>query len=149
MFHREKVEREFSRLYSEIGLGTTIWSPLASGMLTGKYNHGLPAGTRISLEGYDWLRESFEGEGGHQRIEKVKMLTPLAEQLGMTTAQLAIAWCLKNANVSSVITGASSPEQVFENMQSMGMVDKLTPAIMEQIDIILGNKPKPVSDYRD
>ena len=86
MFHREKVEREFSRLYSEIGLGATIWSPLASGMLTGKYNNGIPAGTRISLEGYEWLREAFEGERGMQWIEKVKRLTPLAEGLGMTTA---------------------------------------------------------------
>ncbi len=149
MFHREKVEREFIRLYSEIGLGTTTWSPLASGMLTGKYNNGMPPGTRTSLEGYEWLRESFEGERGAQRIEKVRQLTPLAESLGMTTSQLAIAWCLKNPNVSSVITGASRAEQVRENMQAMDRMDKLTPEVMEKIEGILGNKPKPVSDYRD
>jgi voltage-dependent potassium channel beta subunit len=148
MFHREKVEHEFFRLYSEIGLGTTIWSPLASGMLTGKYNQGIPGGTRASLPGYEWLREGFEDERGQKRIEKVEHLTPIAEMLGMTIAQMAIAWCLKNHNVSSVITGASKPEQVSQNMKSIDFVDKLTPEVMEQIDAILENKPKPVSDYR-
>jgi voltage-dependent potassium channel beta subunit len=148
MFHREKVEREFSRLYSEIGLGTTIWSPLASGMLTGKYNQGIPGGTRVSLEGYEWLREDFKGEKGQKRVDKVKQLTPIAERLGMTTAQLAIAWCLKNPNVSSVITGASKPEQVSQNMQAIDHVGTLTPEVMDEIEAILQNKPKPISDYR-
>jgi voltage-dependent potassium channel beta subunit len=148
MFHREKVEHEFSRLYSEIGLGTTVWSPLASGMLTGKYINGIPADTRVSLAGYEWLRESFEGEQGQQRIEKVKRLAPIAENLGMTNAQMAIAWCLKNPNVSSVITGASKPEQVSQNMKALDFVEKLTPEVLEQIESILQNKPKPISDYR-
>lgn len=148
MFHREKVEREFLRLYDEIGLGTTTWSPLASGMLTGKYNNGIPAGTRISLEGYEWLREDFEGEKGQQRIEKVKRLIPIAEDHGMTVAQMAIAWCLKNPHVSSVITGASKPEQVSQNMKAVDYVVKLTPEVMDQIEAILVNKPKPISDYR-
>ena len=149
MFHREKVEREYARLYDELGLGITVWSPLASGMLTGKYNKGIPGGTRVSLAGYEWLRESFEGERGGQRVEKVKSLVPLADKLGMTMAQLAIAWCLKNPHVSSVITGASKPEQVIQNMQAIDFVDKLTPEVMTQIDDILANKPKPLSDYRD
>ncbi len=148
MFHREKVERELLRLYSEIGLGTTIWSPLASGVLSGKYNQGIPAGTRLSLEGYEWLRERAEGEVGQGRIEKVKRLTTLAESQGMTTAQMSIAWCLKNPHVSSVITGASKPEQVVENMKAMDCVKKLTPELMQQIEAILENQPKPVSDYR-
>jgi voltage-dependent potassium channel beta subunit len=148
MFHREKVERELFRLYSEIGLGTTIWSPLASGMLSGKYNDGIPAGTRVSLEGYEWLRSVFVDERGRQRIEKVKRLTPIAEDLGMTTAQLAIAWCLKNPHVSTVITGASKPEQVSQNMKAIDYAEKLTPEVLEQIESVLENKPKPVSDYR-
>jgi voltage-dependent potassium channel beta subunit len=149
MFHREKVEREFSRLYTEIGLGTTVFSPLASGILTGKYNDGIPPCTRLSLEGYEWLRESIESESGRQRIEKVKALTPLATKLGMTITQMAIAWCLKNPNVSSVITGASQPEQVTHNMLAIEKMDMLTPQVMQQIDGVLENKPKPISDYRD
>lgn len=148
MFTREKVEHEYLRLYKEIGIGTTIWSPLASGLLTGKYNNGIPQGTRVTLEGYEWLREGFEGESAEQRIERVKRLVPIAENLGMTIAQMAIAWCLKNPNVSTVITGASKPQQVNENMKALDFMDKLTPDVMEQIDIILDNKPEPVSDYR-
>jgi aryl-alcohol dehydrogenase-like predicted oxidoreductase len=148
MFTREKVEREFTRLYKEIGIGTTIWSPLASGMLTGKYNRGIPQGTRITMEGYEWLREDFENERAKQGIEKVNQLMPIAENLGMTMAQMAIAWCLKNPNVSSVITGASEPQQVSENMQAFDYLEKLTPAVMDQLESILDNKPEPISDYR-
>jgi voltage-dependent potassium channel beta subunit len=148
MFTREKVEREFVRLYNEIGIGTTIWSPLASGMLTGKYNRGIPQGTRITMEGYEWLRKDFENERAKQGIKIVRKLTPIAENLSMTMAQMAIAWCLKNPNVSTVITGASKPDQVSENMQALNYVEKLTPDVMSHIESILGNKPEPLSDYR-
>ncbi len=149
MFHRERVEREYARLYKEIGLGTTIWSPLASGVLTGKYNQGIPKGTRMTLAGYEWLREEVESEEGRRRIEKVKRLTPIAEELGCSMAQLALAWCLKNPNVSTVITGASKPAQVTENLRALEVVDKLEPAVMERIENILENKPQPEEDFRE
>ncbi len=148
MFTRQKVEHDYLRLYEEMGLGTTIWSPLASGMLTGKYNQGIPKGTRVTLAGYEWLREEFEDEAAKQRLEIVNKLKPVAANLGITLAQMAIAWCLKNPHVSSVITGASKPQQVRENMQALDYVDRLTEEVMDQIDTILGNKPKPLSDYR-
>jgi aryl-alcohol dehydrogenase-like predicted oxidoreductase len=148
MFEREKVEKDYLPLYREMGLGTTIWSPLASGLLSGKYNQGIPEGTRVTLPGYEWLRRMLESEGGRQRIEKVKALAPVAESLGCTMAQMAIAWCLKNSHVSTVITGASKPEQVTENMKSLDVVAKLAPDVMERIEGILGNKPEPESDYR-
>lgn len=148
MFTRDKVEHEYLRLYKELGIGTTIWSPLASGLLSGKYNNGIPQGTRVTLEGYEWLREGFENEKAKQWIEKVKKLAPIAENLGITLAQMAISWCLKNPNVSTVITGASKPEQVSENMKVIDYLDKLSPDVMEQIESILDNKPESVSDYR-
>jgi voltage-dependent potassium channel beta subunit len=138
MLHRERVEKEYLPLYREIGLGTTIWSPLASGLLTGKYNNGLPPDTRASLKGYEWLREHVITL---QNIEKVKKLQPIATELGVTMAQLALAWCLKNPNVSTVITGASRPEQVTENMKAIEVVSKLNSDAMGRIDVILGNKP--------
>ncbi len=149
MFHRERVEREYRRLYSEIGLGTTIWSPLASGLLTGKYNQGIPQGTRISLAGYGWLRDEFESEEGKRKIEKVKQLVPLARDLGCTLPQLGLAWCLKNPDVSTVITGASKAEQVKENMQALDVVEKMDESVMERIEAILGNKPEAEEDFRD
>ena len=148
MFHRERVEVEYHRLYKEIGLGTTIWSPLASGMLTGKYNDGIPDGTRITLDGYEWLRERFESDEAQQDIEKVKKMTPIADELGCTMAQLALAWCLKNPHVSSVITGASKPEQVTENMKALDVATKLDDDVMARIEEILDNKPEPERDWR-
>jgi len=148
MFHRERVEVEYSRLYSEIGLGTTIWSPLASGLLTGKYNQGIPEGTRITLKGYEWLRERFQSEEVKGHIEKVGRLGPVADDLGCTMAQLALAWCLKNPDVSSVITGASGPEQVAENMNAMDVVGRLSDEVMERIESILDNRPRPEPDFR-
>jgi len=148
MFTRDRVEAEYQPLYREIGLGTTIWSPLASGLLTGKYNSGMPEGTRASLQGYEWLRRQFESPRGQERIEKVRRLTPIAEDLGCTMSQLALAWCLKNPNVSTVITGASRPEQVTENMRALDVVDKLTAEVMDQIEAILENKPEGEHDYR-
>ena len=148
MLHRERVEVEYSRLYKEIGLGTTIWSPLASGMLTGKYNDGIPEGTRITEEGYEWLRERFESEEAQQEIEKVKQIMPIADELGCTMAQLALAWCLKNPHVSTVITGASKPEQVTENLKALEVVQKLNDEVMAHLEKILDNKPEPEHDWR-
>jgi len=148
MFARERFEKEYERLYSEIGLGTTIWSPLASGLLTGKYNDGLLEGTRATLPGYEWLREEFEKPETAQKIENVKLLVPLAQELDCTLAQLALAWCLMNPNVSTVITGASKVSQVAENMQALNVVPKLTPDVMQRIEQILNNKPELVGDFR-
>ena len=138
LFHRDRVEKEYLPLYREIGLGTTIWSPLASGLLTGKYNRGMPQGTRASLPGYEWLKEYVLTP---QNIEKVKQLEPIAKPLGCTLAQLALAWCLKNPNVSTVITGATRPEQVIENMKAEEVVQNLDQSVMEKIDQVMGNKP--------
>ncbi len=148
MFRRERVEREYAHLYTEIGLGTTVWSPLAGGLLTGKYNKGIPEDSRATIEEYEWLRERYESEQALLNIEKVKKLAPIAEELGCTMAQLALAWCLRNPNVSTAITGASRPEQVVENMAALDVVDKLTGDVMARIEEILDNKPKPELDFR-
>jgi len=149
MLHREKVEKEFASLYDEIGLGTTIWSPLASGLLTGKYNNGIPKNSRLNMKNYDWLRKQLlESEEGKQNLEKVKKLAPIADELGISMPHLAMAWCLKNPNVSTVITGASKPEQVKQNMKTVDVVDKLTPDVMERIEEILDNEPKADMDWR-
>ena len=148
MFERQRVEKEYAPLYQTIGLGTTIWSPLASGLLTGKYNQGIPEGTRVTLPDYKWLREEFETEETKQRIEKVKRLVPLANELGCSMAQLALAWCLKNPHVSTVITGASRAEQVRENMKALEVAPRLSADFMERIEEILANKPEPVEDFR-
>jgi len=142
MFHRERVEREYALLYEKIGLGTTIWSPLDSGILTGKYNQGIPEDSRLARE--TWLQRELVQE----KIEKVRQLAPIAEELGSSMAQLALAWCLKNPDVSTVITGASRPEQVRENMGALDLVGRLTPEVMERIEGILDNKPEPWPDYR-
>lgn len=148
MFHRQRVEAEYAPLYREIGLGTTIWSPLASGMLTGKYNRGIPDGSRVTLKGYDWLRKQFEGEEAAKKIAKVERLTQIAVELGCSMAQLALAWCLKNPHVSTVITGASRAEQVVENMKALEVADQLSETIMQQIEDILENKPEGEEDQR-
>jgi voltage-dependent potassium channel beta subunit len=148
MFHRQRVEKEYARLYADFGLGTTIWSPLGSGLLTGKYNQGIPEGTRITLKGFEWLRKDFESDEAKANIEKVKQLMPLAADLGCSMAQLAIAWCLKNPNVSTVITGASRREQVAENLKALEVVEKLNYEVLERIERILDNKPEPEPDER-
>ena len=147
MFKRARVEKEYDGLYEDIGLGTTIWSPLASGLLTGKYNDGIPDGSRLSLDSYKWLKERMEKDGWAEKIEKVQQLVPLAKDLGISMPLLGLAWCLKNPNVSTVITGASKPEQVVENMKAIEAVDKLKPDVMEKIEEILGNAPKPDFDW--
>jgi voltage-dependent potassium channel beta subunit len=148
MFHRERVEVEYADLYDEIGLGTTIWSPLASGILTGKYNEGIPQDSRMALANYQWLRPEVESEAGRAKIAKVKLLQPLAQELGCTMAQLAIAWCLANDDVSTVITGASSPAQISENLQALELVSRLTPELLERIEEILDNQPAGAKNWR-
>ena len=148
MFHRERVEKEYAPAYAEFGLGTTIWSPLASGLLSGKYNDGIPTDSRLNLKGYEWLRQRFESEEGQKNLSKVRQLASIATDLGCTMPQLALAWCLKNPHVSTVITGASKPEQVVENMKALDVVAKLTPAVVERIEGVLQNKPTPPDDFR-
>jgi voltage-dependent potassium channel beta subunit len=149
MFHRERVEKEYAPLYEEFGLGTTVWSPLAGGFLTGKYNAGIPAGTRLSLKGYGWLRKRYEGPAAEEKAAKVKKLARLASDLGITQPQLALAWCLKNPRVSTVITGASRPQQVVENMKSLDAVKSLTPDVSARIERILENNPTPPNNFRN
>ncbi|MAU01213.1 MAG: aldo/keto reductase [Anaerolineaceae bacterium] len=144
MFHRYRFEVEYGRLYDTIGLGTTIWSPLASGLLTGKYNDGIPEDSRLNLPGYEWLRKMLTSEEGQKRLQSVKELVPIAEDLGTTMPKLAIAWCLKNPNVSTVITGASKVSQVEENMKALDLVPQLTDDVMEKIEAVLDNKPEPM-----
>lgn len=142
MFHRERFEIEYARLYSTTGMGTTIWSPLASGLLTGKYNEGTPKDTRIDRPGMEWLKESMTGDVVKPKIEKARQLTKLASDLGTNLPRLALAWCLKNPNVSTVITGASKVEQLKDNLPALEVVPKLTAEVMEAIENILQNKPK-------
>ncbi len=137
LLHRTRIEEEYARLYEEIGLGTTIWSPLASGMLTGKYNEGTPADARINLPGYEWLKERFESEQGRQKLEKVKQLGAIADELGISITLMALAWCLKNPNVSTVMLGASKVEQLDENLKALNVVKKLTNDVMEKIEGVL------------
>lgn len=144
MFHRQRFEVEYGRLYNAIGLGTTIWSPLASGLLTGKYNNGTPEDARVNLAGYEWLKEIFASAEGQARLEKVRELTKIAAELGISMAQMAIAWCVKNPHVSTVITGASRVSQVEDNMKALTAVPLLTDDVMNQIEMVLGNKPEPM-----
>ncbi len=134
MLHRDRVEKEYARLYEDIGLGLTTWSPLASGLLTGKYNDGIPADSRANLPGYEWLKAMLTDP---KRLAIVRALQPVANDLGCTMSQLAIAWCVKNPHVSTVITGASRVSQVHENMKALEVVPKLTDDVMAQIDAIL------------
>ena len=134
---RKRVEDEYARLYKDIGLGLTIWSPLASGLLTGKYNDGIPADSRANLPGYEWLRGMIQKP---ERLAAVRALQPIADDLGCSMAQLAIAWCVKNPNVSTVITGASRVSQVHENMKALEVVPKLTPDVMARIEEVVGKQ---------
>ena len=141
MFHRDRVEKEYAPLYGEYGMGTTIWSPLASGLLTGKYNEGDPGDTRLSLKGYEWLKEAFSNEEAKRRLEAVKKLAAVASDLGTNLPRLALAWCLKNPHVSTVITGASRVSQLTDNLQALEVVPKLTEEVSGRIEAILDNKP--------
>ncbi|MGA2969606.1 MAG: aldo/keto reductase [Acidimicrobiales bacterium] len=130
---RERVEKEYARLYEDIGLGTTIWSPLSSGLLTGKYMNGIPAGSRATLPGYEWLKGMLTDEGRNKKVADLKVI---ADELGVTLAQFALAWCAKNPHVSTVITGASNADQVRENMTALDVMPLITKEIMDRVDII-------------
>lgn len=131
IFTRQRVEREYARLYDEIGIGLTTWSPLASGLLTGKYRNGVPDGSRATLSGYEWLRDAVTSQAHNQAVNQ---LEAIARELGCSTAQLALAWCASNPHVSTVITGASRVEQVRENMGAVDVIPLLTEDVIEQID---------------
>lgn len=130
---RDRVEKEYRRLYDDIGLGTTIWSPLSSGLLTGKYLNGVPEGSRATLPGYEWLRNELTDQARNQKVGQLKII---ADEIGVTLTQLSLAWCAKNPNVSTVITGASSAAQVRENMTALDAMPLLTEEIMERINAV-------------
>lgn len=134
LLHRERFEVEYARLFRDYGYGTTTWSPLASGLLTGKYNNGVPDGSRATLENYDWLIEKVTNQDA---LSKVKKLGKVADELGVSLAQMSIAWLLKNPNVNAVILGASRVEQLRENLKALDVVEKLTPDVMEKIEEII------------
>ncbi len=143
LFERNKIENDYLQVYKNVGLGTTIWSPLASGLLTGKYNDGIPAGSRLSVEGFDWLKEKTYVE---EKIEKVKKLQTLANELGVSLASLSIAWCVKNPNVTTAILGATKKEQLLDNLKALEALPLLSPEIIIKIEDIMQNKPV-LSDF--
>lgn len=138
LFERHKVESDYSEIYKNVGLGTTIWSPLASGLLSGKYNDGIPKGSRFALEGFDWLKDRWLMD---DKLKKVKKLGELAAKMGVGTASLSIAWCISNPNVSTAILGATKKQQLVENLKALEVLPLLTPAVHEKIEKIFLNKP--------
>ncbi len=140
MFHRDKMEVEYSQIFKNVGLGTTIWSPLASGVLTGKYLNEFPEDTRLGMKGLEWLKERSLSE---ERLNKVRKLKSVADGLGTSLPKLAVAWCAKNPNVSTVILGGSKVHHVKETLESLEVLPQLTSEIMQKIDGILENKPVP------
>ena len=137
LFHRDKVEREFAPLYESAGLGTTIWSPLASGLLTGKYSDGIPEGSRASLAGYEWLRVALESPEGRAKVATAKKLGELAAEVGIPLTHLALLWCLANPNVSTVILGASKLSQLEDNLAALESKPKVTAEVLERIEAIV------------
>lgn len=149
-FHRQRFEVEYAPLFEQFSYGTTIWSPLASGFLTGKYNEGvIPPGSRYDTNKaiFDSNVKELSSPEGMAKIEKVKKLTAIAESLGANTAQLALAWCAKNENVSTVILGATKVQQIHENCKAIALLDKLSPQIMDEIEGVLDNKPPAVNKW--
>jgi len=139
LFERNKIENELLMIYKTVGLGTTIWSPLAAGLLTGKYNNGIPEDSRFALEGFNWLSERWTTE---DKIKKVKKLSDFAAKLGVSTAALSIAWCIKNPHVTTAILGATKKQQLLGNLEAVEVVDKLTPEVLEKIEKIMQTKPQ-------
>jgi aryl-alcohol dehydrogenase-like predicted oxidoreductase len=138
MFERYKVELDYQPVYRNVGLGTTIWSPLAAGFLTGKYLDGIPADSRLAIEGFDWLKNRWLQE---QKIEKLKKLIALADRMGVSIASLAIAWTIHNPHVTTAILGATRESQLTENLKALDVLPLLTPEVMQEIEGILGNRP--------
>lgn len=138
LFEREKIEKDYLEVFKNVGLGTTIWSPLASGLLTGKYNNGIPEGSRLAIEGFDWLKERLIME---EKIEKVKQLQQLANELSCSLPALSIAWCIKNPNVTTAILGATRKEQLLDNLTALEALALLTPEILQKIEVIMQNRP--------
>ena len=138
LFERVKMERDFVTIFNNIGMGTTIWSPLASGLLTGKYNNGIPEGSRLTLEGYEWLKDRLILE---DKLKCVKELETVAKELDTTLAILSVAWCISNPNVTSAILGATKESQLTENLKALDVYPKLTAEVKERIDTIMGTKP--------
>lgn len=141
LFERQKVEADYVPLYDLMGLGTTIWSPLASGVLTGKYNKGIPNDGRMNLPGYEWLKEKWSSEAGRAQLSKVSELADLADEIGISITHLSLLWCLSNRNVSTVILGASRLSQLEDNLAALDHKDKLTTDVLARIEAIFGNKP--------
>jgi voltage-dependent potassium channel beta subunit len=139
LFERNKVENEYLEVYKNVGLGTTIWSPLAAGLLTGKYNDGIPEGSRFAIEGFDWLKDRWMAE---DRINRVKKLGELAKELRVSLASLSIAWCVKNENVTTAILGATKKAQLLDNLDALKALPLLTGEHMKHIDEIVGTKPR-------
>jgi len=138
MFERHKMEMDYLPVFQNVGLGTTIWSPLAAGFLTGKYNNGIPEDSRLAISGFNWLKDRWLQE---EKLNKVKQLAELAKKLEVSLASLAIAWTIKNPNVTTAILGATKPEQLQENVKALDTLAVLTPAVMNDIETIIKNKP--------
>ena len=147
LFVREKVEHDYLPLYDLMGLGTTIWSPLASGALTGKYNDGIPDDSRFNLPGYEWLKKEWTSEAGKAKLDKIRQLAGLAKDVGLPIHHLALLWCLSNPHVSTVILGASKKAQLVDNLSALKSKDKLTADVIAKIEEIMANKPKPFDRY--
>ncbi|XP_060914222.1 voltage-gated potassium channel subunit beta-2-like isoform X1 [Labrus mixtus] len=148
MFQREKVEVQLPDLYHKIGIGAMTWSPLACGIISGKYSNGIPPNSRASLRGYQWMKDKILSEEGHRQQVKLKELQAVAERLGCTLPQLAIAWCLRNEAVNSVLLGASRTEQLLENIRAIQVLPRLTLSTISEVDNLLGNKPYSKKDFR-
>jgi voltage-dependent potassium channel beta subunit len=138
LMERAKMEAEYLGIFNTVGMGTTIWSPLAAGLLTGKYNEGIPADSRFALEGFDWLKDRWMVD---DKLARVKKLTEFAGELGVPVAALSLAWTVKNPNVTTTILGATKKEQLTENLKALDVLPKLTPEVMQRIDDIMGTKP--------
>ncbi len=141
LFERQKIEVEYAPLYDLMGLGTTVWSPLKAGVLTGKYNNGFPADSRMNLPGCEWLKAEWDSEEGERQIAKVRQLSAFADEVGLPVHHLAILWCLSNPRVSSIILGASRPAQLADNIKALQSRDKLTPEVIARIEEIMDSKP--------